>query len=193
MPSSADCRVDIEAFVEQYLGATLDVGAGLDDDVLGVTQFARGERPTILVNRDLTDAAFEVDEYSGTLGRWRATLAHEATHVMLHAMLFELNADQRTMFGDATAEPDRTCYKRDGSFGYRARDPREFQANKGMAGLLMPRAVFGEAARNLVDRTTPVELVERLAREFEVSRQATRIRLSALGFLGTDVTAGLFR
>jgi hypothetical protein len=183
--------------VERHLGAQLDLGAALGDDVLGVTELRGGEPARILINRDLTGSTFEIDEYSGTLGRWRATVAHDGVHVLLHGLLFELNPNQQTMFDAETIADDRVvrCYKRDTSFAGRSRDPREFQANKGIAALLMPRSVFGEAARDLVaaSETTP-QIVEQLARRFEVSRQAARIRLSALGFLSSEgtATAGLF-
>ncbi len=123
MPTVDTCRVDIEVFVERHLGAHLDLGAALDDDVLGVTELRRGEPARILINRDLTDSAFEIDEYSGTLGRWRATLAHEGTHVLLHGFLFDLDPDQQSMFAETIAD-DRLvrCYKRDTSFAGRSRD-----------------------------------------------------------------------
>jgi hypothetical protein len=198
MPTVDTCRVDIEGFIERHLGVRLDVGAALDDDVLGVTELRRGEPKRILINRDLTDAALEIDEYSGTLGRWRATLAHEGAHVLLHGLLFDLNADQQALFDEDPAADERVirCYKRDTSFGGRSRDPREFQANKGMAALLMPRSIFGEAARELVAGKGPVRNVdEQIARRFEVSRQAAQIRLSELGFLSANgaATSGLFR
>ncbi len=177
-------------------GSPLDLGAKLDHDVLGVTELRRGEPARIPINRELTNAAFEIDEYSGTLGRWRATLAHKGTHVMLHGFLVEPHPDQQSMFDEKTLADDRVvrCYKRDSSFAGRSRNPREFQANKGMAALLMPRSVFGEAARALVNSETVPELIEHLARRFAVSRQAARIRLSDLGFLSSEGTAiaGLF-
>ena len=185
MPTFENCRVNIDGFVEHHLQAILDIGATLDADVLGVTELRPGEPASILINRELTDAAFEVDEYSGTLGRWRATVAHEASHVLLHRPLFELNVDQQSLFGDVNADdPVIRCFKRDSSFGGRSTDPREWQANKGMAALLMPRSVFGEAARSAFStNVTAKAIVERLARRFEVSREAARIRLSTLGFL----------
>jgi hypothetical protein len=186
LPPADAGRVDIEGFVERHLGAHLDVGAELEPDILGTTELRPGEAPVVLVNRQLTDAAFEVDEFSGTLGRWRATVAHEATHVLLHARLFDLNAGQQTMFaGEPTGgEALVRCLKRDGSFGGRAVDPREYQANLGMAALLMPRSIFGAAARSLLDASRAhAAVVEQLARRFEVSRQATRIRLTALGMV----------
>jgi Zn-dependent peptidase ImmA (M78 family) len=143
----------------------------------------------------LTDAAFEVDEFSGTLGRWRATVAHEATHVLLHARLFDLNADQQTLFASEAADetPLVKCLKRDGSFAGPAVDPREYQANLGMAALLMPRSVFTSVARSLLDAAGAYgSIVEQLARRFAVSRQATRIRLAGLGFAMENPSPGLF-
>jgi hypothetical protein len=197
LPRVDSCRVDIEGLIERHLGAHLDVGATLDADILGTTEFWKGEPPVILINRELTDAAFEVDEFSGTLGRWRATLAHEATHVILHPLLFELNAAQESMFAPAERSEGEIvrCFKRDSSFAGRTNDPREYQANKGMAGLLMPRSVFGQVARDVLPALKLVPaVVEHLARQFEVSRQATRIRLASLGFTSPagELVAGLF-
>ena len=95
---------------------------------------------------------------------------------MLHGLLVELNPDQQSMFDDKTLADDRVvrCYKRDTSFAGRSRNPREFQANKGMAALLMPRSVFGEAARALVDSETVSELIEHLARRVSKFRGRPR-------------------
>jgi hypothetical protein len=182
--------VDVERFIERHLGAKLDLGADLEPSVLGLTELRVGEPARVLVNRDLSDSAFEEDPGSGTLGRWRATLAHEATHVMLHRLLFELNADQETMF-DADEKPTSLmrCLKRDVGFGTRSRDPREWQANKGMAALLMPRTLFGELARREKGAgRTESELTFWLATTFAVSRQAAGIRLGALGFVEPNGT-----
>jgi IrrE N-terminal-like domain len=189
LPTAAAPAVDIEAFIERYLGALLDEGAELESTVLGLTELQVGRPPRVLINRDLSDAAFEEDPGSGTLGRWRATLAHEATHVMIHRVLFELNADQGTLFGDDGAATMFRCLKREVAFAARPRDPRETQANKGMAGLLMPRTLFGQFARDgRRDSRNEPELIEDLARTFQVSRQAARIRLQSLGFLEPDGT-----
>jgi IrrE N-terminal-like domain len=186
-PTETAPVVDIEAFIERHLGATLDAGADLEPTVLGLTELRAGEAPSVLINRDLTDAAVEADAFSGTLGRWRATLAHEATHVLLHRSVFELNADQMPLFGDA---PDQArlfrCLKREVVFSARGRDPREVQANKGMAALLMPRGLFGTLARARLRDRSERDLVDDLAQTFAVSRQATRIRLQTLGFLEPD-------
>jgi hypothetical protein len=190
MPTADRPVVDIETFIERHLGADLDAGATLEPGILGLTELRAGAKPRVIVNRDLTDAAVEVDTYSGTLGRWRATLAHEAAHVLLHGYLFELNADQTTLFSDTVAESEQRlfrCLKREVLFISRSgRDPREVQANKGMAALLMPRSLFGAMSRDGASGMTEAELTDSLARAFEVSRQAARIRLGTLGFLEPD-------
>ena len=106
-------------------------------------------RPKVSINKDLTGAALDDDETQpGILGRWRATVAHEATHVMVHRCLFNLNEDQRSLFAELeAAEPEvkhlQRCMKRDVLFrGSGTSDWREIQANMGMGALLMPRALF---------------------------------------------------
>jgi hypothetical protein len=187
MPKNAQ-PVDIEFFIEHHLGAILDAGADLDFGVLGLTELRAGAKPRVLISRDLTDAAVSIDEYSGTLGRWRATLAHEAAHVLLHGFLFELNLEQERMFDDEPAQNARLfrCLKREVGFTRGGQDPREVQANKGMAALLMPKTLFGATARAMLPTRSEDELVGDIARTFEVSRQASRIRLQTLGFLEPD-------
>lgn len=182
--------VEIETFIERHLEANLDYGADLEPGVLGLTELRAGQKPSVRIARDLTDAALEVDQYSGTLGRWRATLAHEAAHVLLHGFLFELNLGQETMFDDVPVEEARMlrCLKRDVVFARGGRDPREVQANKGMAALLMPRTLFGATARTMAQTMDEEQLTVDIARKFEVSRQAGRIRLQTLGFLEPDGT-----
>jgi hypothetical protein len=180
--------VNIDAFIEQHLGVKLDYAADLEPGILGLTELKAGAKPSIRISRDLTDAALEVDQYSGTLGRWRATLAHEAAHVLLHGFLFELNLEQEALFDEAPAGDARLfrCLKRDVVFARGGHDPREVQANKGMAALLMPKGLFGAAARDMAPSMDEESLMVEIARTFEVSRQAGRIRLQTLGFLEPD-------
>lgn len=197
--------VDLESFVERHLRAELDQYAELDPTVLGLTEFRPGGRPRILINRDLTGSALDQDESPpGMLGRWRATLAHEAAHVILHSVLFTRGAALPGLFGSepedvaATSTPIlHRCLKRDVTFGGGS-DWKEVQANIGMAGLLMPRDVLLPVFRAEVEaalqgrspvRGTPeaTALAARLAARFQVSRQAALIRLDTLDLL---VSAG---
>lgn len=193
MPDDADPAVDIERFVERHLRATLDTYAELADDVLGQTEFAPGRPPHVRINRALTERAFDDPETPpGAEGRWRATVAHEAAHVVFHAHLFAAppNLD---LFGDASAAGVlHRCGLKDVLFRGRVSDWREIQANKGMAALLMPRTLFvrvvrGEFVAELgTERPTPAAaapLHGRLAQRFNVSKQAFGIRLETLALL----------
>lgn len=186
MPTSDGAAVDVEAFIETHLRATLDQHADLDRSVLGVTEFRSGVAPLVRINRDLTGSAMD-DEWCppGILGRWRATLAHEASHIVLHRMLFELNPDQIVMFDDAPSSGALLfrCLKREVSYRSPARDWKEIQANRGMAALLMPRTVFVPAARQELAREGDLRgATNMLARRFQVSREAAEIRLATFGF-----------
>lgn len=195
LPSTADPVVALEAFVEGHLHAALDQYADLDEDVLGLTEFAPGARPLIKINRNLTVAAVDQSESEGLFGRWRATVAHEGSHVVLHRLLFELNEDQVSLFPAEHADRPRLlrCLKREVSFSGRSGDWREVQANRGMAALLMPRQVFtAMAAEEMASMgVTDVEsasdaarmLASRVARRCAVSREAASIRLETLGCL----------
>ena len=189
-PTRQASAVDIEQFIEGYLKASLDQYAELDDDVLGLTEFHPSRPPAVQINKNLTGSAMD-DEWCppGIVGRWRATLAHEAAHVVLHRMLFDLDLNQMELF-DVPAPTKGPllfrCLKRDVVHGGRTSDWREVQANKGMAALLMPKMAFTRAARGLVgDRNSAaVDLAARnLAAQFEVSREAAMIRLRTLGFI----------
>lgn len=177
---------DLEAFVERHQKVRLDQYAKLESDVLGLTQFTPGKTPSISLNEDLTGAAWEYEDANlGQVGRWRATLAHEACHVLLHRYLYEPDLAQLSLFTGspppvATAGLHR-CLKREVA---RPRDWKEVQANIGMAALLMPKRIFTKIARATRADTgnNDTALVSTLAERFQVSRQATQIRLKTLGF-----------
>lgn len=198
-PRSATPVADLEAFIESHLDADLDQYADLPADVLGLTRFEPGSRPVVLINAELTSVADEAEPGSGARGRFRATMAHEAAHVFLHRYLFDPVLNQDTLFempptsGQRPAGGLMRCLKRDVGMTARS-DWREVQANRGMAALLMPRAVFRRLAFRVVAdaglgprlRTGSAAadaLAGRLAEVFEVSKQAASIRLETMGIL----------
>lgn len=199
-PTLASPVVDVERFVEEYLQAELDQYAPLDADVLGVTEFRPGQPPLVCINRMLTEAAFEQPNPSpAARGRWRATLAHEAGHILLHRSLVEPNPAQTTFLElpeDEVQTPTMgmfRCVQREVVFGGGA-DWREVQANRCMAALLMPRSIFlrvvaqvkqgmGLSPREPLRADRLNTVVRKLARHFQVSRQAARIRLEELGLV----------
>lgn len=196
-PDGHDPVVDLEDFLEIGLQVKLDLYARLDPDVLGVTDFRRNMNPLVSVNASLTSEAEVSGALPGLRGRWRATLAHEAAHVILHRVLFEVPFEQGELFGsEVESRPSLfRCLARDVSFGSTNSDWKEVQANMGMAALLMPAEVFSDVVRVVVGATTYnslktyipdsssfeyQDIVFELSRRFEVSQQAARIRLTTL-------------
>lgn len=208
MPTLADPSVNIEAFLEQHLKVRCDQYAPLPPDTLGLTQFQTGHQPWVQINQDLTSTALDDDDRPDwIIGRWRATLAHEASHVILHACLFTSDPNQGTLFALDEDGPQEhslhRCLKRNVLFRGQVSDWREVQANMGMAALLMPRKVFAAACFEVIDdagwtgdvKTSSIEhrmLTQRLAERFQVSRQAADIRLETLQLLAHDGRDKLF-
>lgn len=194
MPSETHPIVDVERFVERHLGATLDTYADLDDDVLGQTEFVRGTPPHVRVNRALTAKAFDdPDTPPGAEERWRATVAHEAAHVLFHAHLFAGPQNLDLFDMEAAAPVLHRCGVKDVMFRAGASDWKEIQANRGMAALLMPRSFFVRRVRAAFvtgfgseqpSRAQAESLTATLAATFNVSKQALSIRVTALQLVG---------
>lgn len=201
MPSLSNPVVDLEKFVEKHLKAKLDPYATLEPGVLGETEFRVGVPIKVSINKDLTGAALD-DDFSepGMLGRWRATIAHEASHVILHRQLFDLSgAKAASLFEDPSepAEPEvkhlQRCLKREVLFRGGGGDWRETQANMGMAALLMPKKLFIAAfqeeivklgVKHVEKNSNHVSgLISTLAGRFQVSKQAAGIRFETLQLL----------
>lgn len=197
-PSDSAPVVDLEALLEFHLGAQLDLYAELGSDLLGVTEFATGLQPLVKINRDLTMQIDENDRAGGILGKWRATLAHEAAHVILHRRLVDHPPEQGVLFshGRESRTEATYCLERNIRFTRSTGDWKEVQANLGMSSLLMPVGTFIDLARDVVGAETTddllvhipaadtrafSDLVRELAERFHVSREATRIRLKTLG------------
>jgi hypothetical protein len=180
--------VDIERLLEVHLGAVVDYAGDLDRTTLGYTVFE--SPPRVVVSRTLTELAHAPSATLGLRGRWRATLAHEAAHILLHARLYDRHETPRS-------QPSVRCLRSEIEAGGGARDWREVQANMGMAALLMPRQPFLAEARRILSSGDPVfppvdatvniarRLIGELAKTFETSHQAARLRLAAFGFISS--------
>jgi hypothetical protein len=204
-PTTDQPAVNLEAFLERHLDVALDQHATLPIDVLGQTIFEPGLPVRVEINADLTGAIDDGGRVSD-VGRWRATFAHEAAHILLHRVLFEVPLSQGKLFEDeepATPPTLMRCLKRDVAPGRGASDWREVQANRGMAALLMPRKLFSTIAaeERMANKLPPFPLVDgsddgdrlvrRLAARFDVSRQAAQIRLRTLGLLADPSATAL--
>lgn len=219
-PENADTPFNIESFLTEHLKAHLDQDALLPSDVMGEVKFQRGKKPFVRINRDLTYRA-ESNEKNWIIGRWRMTVAHESVHIILHRVLFLLAEDQGSLWEDNEPRIHR-CYKRNliamgvhspkdlsaeefaAEFGWNSgrllnsskqTKSLEYQANRGAAALLMPRALFVDEATKLFDHVNakfPMNspqvrqqcVIDSLAEQFSVSRQASQIRCSQLQLLG---------
>ena len=194
MPTVEETVTNLETLVERHLGAELDQYADLPDGVLGATTFRPDGSVLVQIASDITEAADGAShDATGPLGRWRATMAHEASHVILHRRLFAQHGGSAVMLGRADAGLG-PCLHRDiapvrgTDTEQRSTGWKEVQANMGMAALLMPRSVFKRAARTVIadaaldrHRARGVAIVEELARQFRVSKQAAQIRMLTLG------------
>jgi hypothetical protein len=102
MPTLDDPVTDVERLIEGHLRAELDPYADLPDGVLGLTQFPARGAPKVLIASALTEARDVEHAPTGVVGRWRATLAHEASHIFLHRYLFD---PEMAHWRDAVALP----------------------------------------------------------------------------------------
>jgi hypothetical protein len=202
MPSARQPVTDLERFIEGHLRVDLDQYAELPTDVLGLTEFRANRRPRVLINSTLTEETEDESPSSGIVGRWRATMAHEAMHVLLHRYLFDPEMAQLS-----GGPPSSTQVKKEGLMRCLHRDVtpvtmqnlapirrrpdwREVQANRGMATLLMPGRAFQRIAHEQMmtigSGTVPAgcssadTLAAAMAEIFNVSKQAAAIRLETL-------------
>ena len=195
--------VDVERFIESHLKVSVDQYAELPQEVLGLTRFDQGRPPKISINATLTEAVEADPSNLGLSGRWRATLAHEAAHVVLHRHLFDpqmaglskplmpSTASNSALFrcaaSDISPVSESDLQRRKGQT-----DWREVQANRGMAALLMPASLFRrvvlrtQAEVSISGSTTTFDkeaLVAQIAAKCGVSRQAASIRIDTLGLV----------
>lgn len=120
----------------------------------------KGEKAVIAVN----------SEHSAN--RRTFTLAHEIGHFFLHQ--------------DDPVFLDKVVMHRN-AVSSRGDDIKEIQANQFAASLLMPRDVLESAYEKLLETTNVRhEIVERLARQFSVSKHAMELRLVNLALIAVD-------
>jgi len=133
-----------------------------DGDVSGMLyREQEGGNPVIVINTSNANV------------RQRFTIAHEIGHHVLHDDTLFIDKPVAVRFRDSRSSL--------------AISQEEIQANKFAASLLMPEAWVIEEANRELARDSDIageELVERLARTFDVSRQAIEFRLADLGIWG---------
>lgn len=161
--------------------ADLDLFANLGspgEEVHGVTQFVRGEKPRVRV-------AAVLSEDPSRENRLRTTLTHEYAHVWLHDPLYQLKEANLELF-EAAAERGEVECLRDGMLD----SPvwYEWQAGFMSGALLMPesalvRCVLGFRERSgfegdfVAGGAEAEDLCAHVSGSFQVSREAAEVRL----------------
>ncbi len=182
-------RIDIEGFIEAYLGARLDFGTDLGADVLGFTFFSPTGKPEVIGVSPHLDEGTQVSDR-----RIRATLAHEAGHALIHPVLFMEAEGQQQLFESNVDLANRRILCRRGDINPNGRyDGRwwEYQANCAIGGFLLPKRLVLKCVENYSRAAGPLggyvlssdarsAAEQRLAEVFEVNPVVARIRLKSL-------------
>lgn len=195
-PKPAPIR--IERFVEKRFGIHPSYDE-LPEGVLGFTRFGGRGVEAISVSRTLSEEKTQVAER-----RINSTLAHEAGHGLLHAHLFALSAQPQTLFGEDLDQLRRVLCRFGaiaGTEGHTGKgyDGRwwEFQANRAIGALLMPKllvedalrdilAVRGIFGRRVLEASRRLEAIRVLAELFDVNPVVAKIRVGELYAEGED-------
>lgn len=183
-PSSPQA-IRIDRFVEKRFGAPPRY-EDLPHGVLGFTKFGPKGVEAIVVATALDQGGSKATER-----RLRSTLAHEGGHGLLHAHLFVLGEKPKSLFDDGDQTPRILCRDvPDAPPAARGYDGRwwEFQANKAIGGLLMPRRLVELALEKFCvgaglmgqrvlppDKREPATLA--LSDIFDVNPAVARLRL----------------
>jgi hypothetical protein len=188
--------VDVDRVMMRALGTEPDF-VDLPDGLLGRTLFREGGSVRIEISRDLCERA-ETDAVARR--RLRSTMAHEVGHVACHRCLYIQDTESYSLFDEATLGPR---VRRDPIMcraeilnhrGYTG-EWWEYQANRCMAALLLPKRLFSETVHQALEargamsferamRAGDAEIVVReLADDFDVSLSMTVLRLEELGFI----------
>jgi hypothetical protein len=183
--------IRIERFIEKRFLVSPEYD-DLPDGVLGLTRFGLKGVQGIVIARALDEEGTVTSDR-----RVRTTLAHETGHGLLHAHLFIMGKSTNSLFGDFSdpSLPKVLCWDVPVNAaatrsGY---DGRwwEYQANRTIGPLLMPRALvqmalepmlkpvgtFGEQSLPFPRREDAIKM---LANTFEVNRIVAKIRLDEI-------------
>ena len=201
--------VDIEGFIEFYLGMTPDYQYLSHNGVyLGMTVF--NDTNKVPVFDPATNRAEYISAKARTViidnrlldesqrHRYRFTLGHEGGHDIFHSGYFTYNPDQVSIFDDELIAPMIQCRVDNGmtnksdTHKWDDHDWMEWQANYFSSAILMPKCAVQLVANkyprnslmeNLVNRA---RLVSDVSNTFDVSTEAAVIRLKDMGYIPSD-------
>lgn len=182
--------VDIERFVEFYLGMTIDyqylshkgIYLGMtvfhDTDFVPVffpetncAEYISAKANTCFIDMQLLDEKQE--------GRYRFTLGHEGSHCILHTDYYARRREHTQL----SAVTCRTGMEKKQNDPKRWSDleTMEWQANRLSAAILMPFRAVNTVVRD--NRGGKKKLIASVSKTFRVSREAADYRLIELGYI----------
>jgi hypothetical protein len=179
--------IRIDRFIEKRFNVVPSY-EDLGQSILGLTKFGSSGVKAIMVARFLED-----DGSTSAKRRIRTTLAHEGGHGLFHTHLFAMSAEKKPLFGDFTDPDAPKILCRDegeGLIGYQGQW-WEYQANRAIGGLLMPKSLVESAVETFViasgslglksfDHSRTDEAIRLLVGTFDVNPVVARIRLGQL-------------
>lgn len=193
--STDDLTVLIETLVDD-LDLYSDL-SGEQGQVEGVTDFYVGRRPRVRISKELTSNP-------RLHNRLRTTLTHELGHVVFHAALFEA-LRPLSLFDSCEIEQSNRC-KRDSILRAPQYDWMEWQAAFACGAFLVPASSLKRSLQDFMQEIgIPIlrlnvsspeadRLIVSVATEYEVSRDAARVRLAQKGVLvETEQPQNLFQ
>lgn len=178
--------VRIDRFVEKRF-CVVPRSEDLPSDVLGYTVFSSTGMAEMVISRSM-----EEDDRPSSQRRVRTTFGHEAGHGLLHAPLFAIDDLQPALPGAEDVDGTRILCREPSAMksGY---DGRwwEFQANRAMASLLLPRQLVrvvlelflvkeGGLGLVVLDEARREEAICLVAETFDVNPVVARLRIEAL-------------
>ncbi len=191
----ADCLpatpepIRIDRFIEKRFNVVPEYD-DLPDGVLGYTRFSKQGVEAIVVAKALDTDGGKVAER-----RIRTTLAHEGGHGLLHAYLFAVEDAGASLFNSEPKDKDKIlCRDVQGESGRQGGyDGRwsEYQANRAIGGLLLPKKLVGMALQPYMapagslgvptlDQKRRGEAERALAEIFDVNPVVARLRIADL-------------
>jgi hypothetical protein len=190
--------VDVDAILLKLFAVTPDFGDVAD--CLGRTRFETDGTYTVLISRELSDEAT-----SSVVARRRlhSTLAHELAHIAFHGVLHPIHAGPNLF--EELDQPRAVMCRKETMEDATVKPPWwEYQANRGMSCLLLPRELMVQflsdalLKRELPDIRAALQankgelVIHDLMEVFDVSFEMTLYRLQELGFISKHVgQAGL--
>ena len=167
--------IDVDSFIESHLHITPQF-VRLPAGVQGATDFFPDGSVEMRISEQLSNRA--ANSAPGAEHLMRTTLAHEAAHVLLHRILFLQQS--AALFGSQASRRELCRDVRPVGRGYTG-EWWEWQANRGMGALLLPKSEMVAFVRaNYEADAGDNQLVRSVAGRYMVSTQVASLRFDQL-------------